>query len=454
MGKGILKTFTNNLGFKILAVMFAFLLWIIVYNLNDPIKTKTFTTTVTVTGEEGVMDMGKWATVEESEKTISFYVSAKRSILAELDDSDFSASADMADLKMDEDDKNKASTLISISCSKYRNSITINGGDKYLPLNIEEYMQKQFEVKVAISGQLSEEKAIGNQIEANPRVVKVGGPKSIVSKIQTASVSIAVDENTIISEDQITDRGELQLFDVDGKEINQSLIHVDSQYESIEVTVGVVNTKEVPIKCSYTGTPAGGNGVIGVETSKSSVRIKGTAEKLNNITSIEIGPINIAGATEDVQTTVDLSGYLPEGVGLVDSADSGVKVTIKIETNASETLTLSSSNISCIGLADDMTVSFASDKTSVIISGNETDIKAINSNSLRGTIDVTGLSKGTHTVTVSLNLDDAKYTWSDVKIQITIAQKNTDSTNGSTGNNTGSDSNDTPPADDEDKIDN
>ena len=58
MGKGILKTFTNNLGFKILAVMFAFLLWIIVYNLNDPIKTKTFTTTVTVTGEEGVMEMG------------------------------------------------------------------------------------------------------------------------------------------------------------------------------------------------------------------------------------------------------------------------------------------------------------------------------------------------------------------------------------------------------------
>ena len=48
MGKKLLKTFTNNIGFKILAIAFAFILWLVVYNLNDPVKTKTFTTTVTV----------------------------------------------------------------------------------------------------------------------------------------------------------------------------------------------------------------------------------------------------------------------------------------------------------------------------------------------------------------------------------------------------------------------
>ena len=44
MGKKLLKTFTNNIGFKILAIAFAFILWLVVYNLNDPVKTKTFTT--------------------------------------------------------------------------------------------------------------------------------------------------------------------------------------------------------------------------------------------------------------------------------------------------------------------------------------------------------------------------------------------------------------------------
>lgn len=446
MGKKILKTFTNNLGFKILAVIFAFLLWLIVYNLNDPIKTKTFSTTVSVTGEDGVIDMGKWATVDEQERTISFSVSAKRSILAELDDSDFYANANMAELKMDEDDNSKASTLINIGCSKYKNSITINGGEKYLELNIEEYMQKQFEVKVSITGNLSENKAIGNQINANPKVVKVGGPKSLISKIKTASVSISVDENTIISDGQISDRGELKLFDEDGKEINQSLIHVDSQYQSIEVTVGVLNTKEVPVKCAYKGIPAGGKSVLSVETSKNSVMLKGPADKLNNITSIEIGPIDVTGTSENVVTTVDLSGYLPEGVYLVDSADSSVKVTLKIETNATQNFVINSSNITCLGLGKDMEVQFSSELTNVMISGNESDIKAIRSSAIRGTVDATGLKPGTHTVTVKLNLDDAKYTWSDVKLQITITQNespdqnnpdgaaNQDRNEGTTGN--------------------
>lgn len=435
MRKRILKTFTNNLGFKILAVIFAFLLWIIVYNLNDPIKTKTFTTTVSVTGEDGVIDMGKWATVNEEERTISFSVSAKRSILTELDDSDFYANANMAELKMDADDKTKASTLINIGCSKYKNSITINGGDKFLELNIEEYMQKQFEVKVSITGNLIENKAIGNQIAANPKVVKIGGPKSLVSKIQTASVSISVDENTIISDGQISDRGELKLFDEDGKEINQSLIHVDSQYQSIEVTVGVLNTKEVPIKCLYKGTPAGGKSVLSVETSKDSVILKGPADKLNNITSIDIGPIDVSGTTENLVTTVDLSGYLPEGVYLIDSADSSVKVTLKIETNATQNFVINSSNITCLGLEKDMEVKFSSDSTNVMISGNESDIKAIRSSTIRGTVDATGLKPGTHTVTVKLNLDGAKYTWSDVKLQISISQKESPNQNGPDGEN-------------------
>ena len=48
MAKKILKTLVNNLGFKILAVVLAFILWLVVYNIDDPKKSKTFTTNVTV----------------------------------------------------------------------------------------------------------------------------------------------------------------------------------------------------------------------------------------------------------------------------------------------------------------------------------------------------------------------------------------------------------------------
>lgn len=51
-----------------------------------------------------------------------------------------------------------------------------------------------------------------------------------------------------------------------------------------------------------------------VELSEESVMLKGNAEALNNITSIDVGPIDISGATDDISTSVDLTGYLPDGV--------------------------------------------------------------------------------------------------------------------------------------------
>ena len=320
MGKKLLKTFTNNIGFKILAIAFAFILWLVVYNLNDPVKTKTFTTTVTVTGRDSVVDKGLWPTIKDSEKTISFSVSGKRSYLNELDDSDFYANVDLANIIVDKDDTNKASVKVDIGCTKYRHSITFNGGDHMLPLSVEKYMQKQFEVKVSLDGSLSGAKALGNKPQANPKVVKIGGPESIVSTIASANVNIKVDDNTIISDNQITDRGDLTLIDDNGDEIDISKLDVDSQYQSIAVTVDVLSTKEVPIKCTTTGSPAGGKSVLGVELSEESVMLKGNAEALNNITSIDVGPIDISGATDDISTSVDLTGYLPDGVFIVNSS--------------------------------------------------------------------------------------------------------------------------------------
>ena len=142
----------------------------------------------------------------------------------ELDDSDFYANVDLANIIVDKDDTNKASVKVDIGCTKYRHSITFNGGDHMLPLSVEKYMQKQFEVKVSVVGSLSGAKALGNKPQANPKVVKIGGPESVVSTIASANVNIKVDDNTIISDNQITDRGDLTLIDDNGDEIDISSV--------------------------------------------------------------------------------------------------------------------------------------------------------------------------------------------------------------------------------------
>ena len=63
---------------------------------------------------------------------------------------------------------------------------------------------------------------------------------------------------------------------------------------------------------------------------------------------------------------------------------------------------------------------------------------------LKGKIDVTGLGTGTHTVTVKPNLDETKYTWGEIKVQIVIGREGdgggttgTDGTGTASGSTTG-----------------
>ena len=96
-------------------------------------------------------------------------------------------------------------------------------------------------------------------------------------------------------------------------------------------------------------------------------------------------------------------------------------------------MTLNSSNITYDGLEDGYTLTFVTDKSSVVVSGTQSDIDTLSGTTLKGKIDVTGLDAGTHTVTVKPNLDETKYTWGEIKVQIVIGRK------GDGGGTTGTD---------------
>ena len=142
MAKKILKTLVNNLGFKILAVVLAFILWLVVYNIDDPKKSKTFTTNVTVENASAVTDMNKCYEVLDGTNTVTFTVTGKRSELEKLDDTDFSAVADMNRLIIN-DKGNKASVPIEISAKRTYTSVSINNKNKYMELSLEDLMSRR-----------------------------------------------------------------------------------------------------------------------------------------------------------------------------------------------------------------------------------------------------------------------------------------------------------------------
>ena len=74
------KRVMNNFGLKILAVLFAVVLWIVVVNIDDPSNSKPYTTSVSLENKSYITSMGKWADYLDGKNTITFSVYAKRSV--------------------------------------------------------------------------------------------------------------------------------------------------------------------------------------------------------------------------------------------------------------------------------------------------------------------------------------------------------------------------------------
>jgi YbbR domain-containing protein len=139
--------------------------------------------------------------------------------------------------------------------------------------------------------------------------------------------------------------------------------------------------------------------------------------------------LDVSGAKEDISTTVDITEYLPDGVELVDTSDTTVTVKVRIEAYESRTLYLSESDIAVKGLGRSYELSYALTSIPVTISGLQQDLSRLTAASLNASIDVTGLSEGTHQVTLQTELDEENYAYQPIKVEITIAKKASDEDN-------------------------
>ena len=96
------KRVMNNFGLKILAVLFAVVLWIVVVNIDDPSNSKPYTTSVSLENKSYITSMGKWADYLDGKNTITFSVYAKRSVHNTLTNANFTATADAQKIEYDE----------------------------------------------------------------------------------------------------------------------------------------------------------------------------------------------------------------------------------------------------------------------------------------------------------------------------------------------------------------
>ena len=365
--------FMENIGLKIMALIFATVLWMIVVNLDNPVKMTTFRNIpVTIENTEIVTNRGKTYKIIDDTQTVSVIVKAKRSDMAKLTSDKIVAVADMSDMQLE------SLVPITVSIPGFSGEYTAEATPANLKVKIEERTKKVFPITVSMSGTPRDGYVVSHdEISINPEKVEIKGSESIVSSIE--SVVAKVDVSGISKNESLP--ADLLFYDSDGNLVNRNLLTDNIGDEGITVNVKVLNIKNVGIKVDFEEIPEDENSVYKVTCEPTTIQICGHKEDLEGFDEIIIPSdhINQNMAEGKLETTIDISNYIPNGIKLVDPKANNVVVTLVIEKAGTRTIEYQVESIKIENLSEKFKVSFEDEvEVKLMLAGPQEELDKIN----------------------------------------------------------------------------
>ena len=405
------KKLMNNLVIKLLSVFVAFFVWLVIINVIDPTTTKHFSSIPVVILNENVITSANQVFEVESGDTVDVTVKGKRSFIEQLDETDFSASADLSKLST----VNTAGIQVKLN-KPTKDNVELDWNNEVLRISLEEKSSQQFKVQIDPQGNLADFYELGEMV-AQPNMIEVSGGKSKIKRIGSIGVILGLNgEADDFSKDLMP-----ILYDREGDVIDGS--NVTFSRDTIHVKVEVLPTKTIPVYVNVEGKPAEGYTLIQTDFKPDTVMIAGTKSELDKVKSLTI-PVNVEGAKNDVESEVDLVDYMKDtGCRLVDDFNT-VSIRCVIEKNGKRTFSFVNTDITVKNLPEHLNFSYAdeNERHNITITGGEEDLKSITMTSLGASIDVAGLSAGRHLVDVVFDLPENLKLKTKVKVEVLLTQ--------------------------------
>lgn len=419
MFRRTMKHLTNNPGLKLLSLLFSVVLWLVVVNIADPDATKSFSIPVEIINKDIITEMGKVPSVVGDTDIAVFYISGPRSYVDNMTSDDFNVTADLSQVDLSQEGTAKL-VPIEITAKKNDRRIEIVRRTVNMQITLEDRLEQKFVISAESTGTPAEGYAIGG-VEVTPNLLKVSGPASVVSQIKRVGAAINVDG---VSGD-VSDSVIPVLYDEDGSVISPDMLELNQSAVTIKAEIWA--TKSVPILCQVNGEPAVGYQFRSVECAPEAVMVKGKAAVLNRISVINIPAdvIDITGAREDIEDTVDITPYLDSlGISLVEPSASQVAVTVIIEQKETKAFDFPTANIKISGLPSEYELSFSAETLSVNVRALGEDMETLTLENIEALLDVTDLTPGTYTRQLTINLPGDKYeAVGIVNVQFVIVDK-------------------------------
>ena len=296
----------------VISVIGAILLWIYVINIVNPtVTTVVRDVPINIGGAATLVERGRALAGNETYST-DVTISGPRNEVNKVTAEDISLVADVSYLSTGRQAVEVRADLPShISLESLAEST--------IEVLIEEYVTAPKPVDIILSGAESGEEIRIENISLSQ--VDVSGAASAVAKVAALRANGDVSDAGLDTPKVLT----LAITPVDDS--GKAMDSVRIAQDTVGITAIVYQTKDVPLKVTFTGDAW--TGAIVSETQvPSSVTIKGPATVLSQISEIESAPIDMEGIYET--TTYDVEPVIPSGAYLSDTVKT-LRATVKIE---------------------------------------------------------------------------------------------------------------------------
>lgn len=417
---------TRNLSLKLLSLVVAFLIWILIDNIDNPTRSRVFRDVqIQVINGESVTEIDKVYDIV-SEESVALKVTERRSVLDKLTQSDFTVTADLEDL-------NEMNTVpLSVTCSDPSVSWDeIEVLPSSMKVQLEQRKQSEFAVSVSVVGQPEKGFEVGQTEIVQGKTVQIAGPESMLNRIGQVVASVNV---THISNDQRLN-ATLSVYDKNGDPMQMNRLQVkDSSGAILSENTVMVDVSlwevrnDIRVEVEVTGTPIEGYRLTDVSVMPETVNLVGTKEALDSLDGRLVlkEKISVDNVSESFIRDMDISETLAENdeLRLVSEADPAVTVSVQIERSGDRTLQIPLSNLEVQNRPEEMNLAFSpADEITLQVHSDDQEA-VITVRDIKASIDLDVCTEpGVYEIPVQVELPEGYTLTSDVNLVVTAEEQ-------------------------------
>ena len=387
----------SDIFYIVLSVFLAIFLWVYMMVVQNPDKTITYNdVSVNFVGRQTLLEEKGLSVIEGiDDASVSISLRGKYGDMIRLGDEDITVEADLSGIT--------STGEIRVVCTARVESYDVEilqPRSIYVDLVVDKIIEAQeFPVRLKQEVRAADGFRLGTAT-VNPTTILVRGPMTEVSRIAYAQVSLL--ESMPVSE-RVDAELPVTLVDADGRPL--SLRFTVSLTEKVNVTLPVLMIKEVPLTINIANE---GSGIllknVVHEITPPNIRIAGEKSALENITSINVGTVDLRKEWDTYQYEFTFPIRVPEGI-LNLSEISTADVKISLSNTIIKPFVVS--RINFINPPSNREVTAVTQQLEVRLFGDQDLLNALTADRISLLVDLSGISTtvGQKTVKASVNIN-------------------------------------------------